>query len=438
MKPVARLIPLLLTTLLHAHTLDLPTLLSLALTHDPLLHALSAEASAADASRRQALASLLPSLGISASTAFQSDVPHATLTLPPPLGSLDIELGETTTYQAGLLATWEWQLGMEGPSRLEAASQTLTAARLHIAAREQELTRTILTLAFRYQLSLASTQSLQAALARLKAHHERLAALKAGGLASEKDELDLRIQLTQTAARIEASEADSRLILRELALRCGLDRLDGLTLPQQLLAVLPPSSLESLRDRLPTLPAALTARTQTLIREALLNAAQASWWPSLQIQAGATLQYPGLSLTEDEADILFTGRIGLTWPLFTSGARTARIDEQKARLEAARATYTQTLEDLTLAFDRLLEEAHTRYTTYEAARDVLTLEQRRHAIVQEEWRQGQTPLAALLEAEQRLREAELGVQQARYAYLLAYHQTRLFAGSPLLPQEETP
>ncbi|AEJ62260.1 outer membrane efflux protein [Spirochaeta thermophila DSM 6578] len=437
MKPLQTLFFLtLLATLLPAQSPDLPTLLTLAFQHDPDIHALSAEASAADASRHQALASLLPSLGLSASAAFQSDIPHATLTLP--IGTLDLELGDTTSYQAGLLATWEWSLGMEGLARLEAARHTLTAARLLVSAHGQELTRTILTLAFRYRLSLASTQSLQAALARLQAHRERLTALKTGGLASEKDELDLLVQITQTAARIEEVEADSRLILRELALRCGLDRLEGLSIPPELLTVQAPSTLEPLRDRLTTLPAALAVEARIHTQAALLEAAKASWWPHLQVQAGGTLEYPGLSLTEDEADILFTGRIGLTWPLFTSGARTAHIDEQKARLEAARATHTRTIRDLALAFDRLLEEAHTRYTAYQADREILALAERRHAIVQEEWRQGQTPLAQLLEAEQRLREAELGVQQALYAYLLAYHQTRLFAGSPLLPQEETP
>ncbi len=265
-----------------------------------------------------------------------------------------------------------------------------------------------------YLATLAATDVLDAAtrqVTALASEHERAQKNLAEGSAARVEVLRANAALMDARAREATAVSQARIARNDLARMMGLDpsALEGRTLADVELHRTPTSPAES------ESPEIVQARRAVDAARARQAQAKASRLPDLQAAAGL-LDYGTASgdfVTEWQAGVK------VSWPLFTGGARRARIHQAAADLRSARAA----LDLVRLEHTRALDQARAAVVEADARRQALD------ASVQQ-WEEvarievlslaeGSGVQTDLLQAQAGLFQARAGYARARYDAVLA-------------------
>ncbi len=311
--------------------------------------------------------------------------------------------------------------GTLGASRAVARAE-LDAARTELGAGDLGVVRDV-THAW---LELARAEALADLSARGAAREEELATITRtrmqSGDASRAEVVAADAAARRAGARAAADRTAIAARSAELAALIGRDPDGGLRaeggLPDAA-ADLPP--LSRLRGRRAGHPEARAAAARADVERAKVGEARASRWPALALDLEALIDDPTLPGNDY--------RIGLTMelPLFGRGA--ARQKAAEAARRAAIAERDRTID----ALDGQLVAAYRRYQqarglARDLEEDVLPAQREAAALAREAYREGQGGLAAVLEADRTLAEAEAESVAARTDAALARADLEWAAG----------
>lgn len=305
----------------------LPALVDQALAHNLELHAASINLERARAQRALAAAAGAPKLGLGAGA-----------------GRSGNRAGSTNSLRLGLDASWEADLfGADAAARaaaaadLQAAAAALQATRLAIAA---ETTLAYLQWQGARAQHASSSRSLHSQQQTLALVQQR----QRSGLASGLEVEQARSAVLQLQARLDGLQDTQTQALHGLALLLGqapgapAGALAQLTPAQALhIGQAPPlPALPQPADLLQRRPDLQAARQRIAAQLATLAQREAERQPQLRISGNLALQAATWSALAGSGALLAGLAAAIDWPLLDGGAGAARVQAQRAALDAAR------------------------------------------------------------------------------------------------------
>lgn len=427
-----------------AHTVTLSEALRLARQYNPTQVQAQQNIRIANMGVRQAWGAYLPSLSGSGSATRNS------AQRVNQFGGVQTS-ALTDNSSFGLSANLNLFTGFLRGANRRAANATLD---LNQAALLQQDYATDLSTKQAFFNSLATTELVGVAQANLARSDQQLK------LTSEKLRLGATTRSDSLSASVDYGNAEVQLIqanANALTAQANLARAIG---AEGLVAPVPDTTLEvrltSLdsaalrREAEATAPSVVQAQASVAAAQALLTASHAQYYPTLSLGAsqtwsGSQLPWSAAPLnqiiTNNGADTSYfqntryTGtwllRLSLSVPIFNGFVREANIVaadanaiEAQARLRDARLGLDANLTQTLTALDAAGAQIDVARTTVASAQESLRMQRERYRL-------GASTIVDLLTAETTLNQAEVGLVQARYNYLIARATLEALVGHAL-------
>ena len=373
---------------------QLEVLVGEALAGNPSLETARARLRAAQAQAVAARAALLPSTSLDGSVTRQR-FPVDGL-YPPPFGGNYWTQGQVTLDFSYDLDFWGRNRALAAAARsgVQAAQADQAAARLALAV---AVVRAYIQLDLQYALLDVTNENLKQVTSIRDLTQERVNA----GLENVARVKQSDGQLALTRAGLAAVEANIELTRHQIAelVRAGPDRGRQLTRPQlaapaniELPAVLPV-------DLLGRRPDVASARAQVESAAQGVKAAEAQFYPNVNLTAFAGFQSLGLSQLFDASDRILGGGPALSLPLFNRDALRGALYGRQAQVDLSVAQYNQTLLDAVREVADVV--ANWRALERETREQQLALEdaQRSYELTTERYRAGLDNYLSVLSSE---------------------------------------
>jgi outer membrane protein len=381
----------------------------------------------AEWSRRAALAALvLPSISISTDYQMYSRDLFNT-------GTNKLEATITT---ARADARYEIFAGGRKLAELRRARAELEGAQ---ANEVQARFATALLIESNYYDVLSAGELLAVARAQLQRSEEGLTAARArvvSGAAVQTDSLQFILDRDQARVNVLRVEATLEVSQLDLGRRIGIPGkvsaapLD--TLPARELPYTLPQAVQLALDQG---PAWRISRAGERAAEASLRARKAAYFPSIFLTGNGTIfdaTWPPSGLSRAS----FT--IGVSWPIWDNFQRELNISRARTVRDVSRAVR----EDLERAAESDVTAAYSTYTTARAVLDIsrtaVVVARENYRVQQTRYRAGASTILDLLEAQNRLTEAEAGVVRSQYAARLAVAGLEAILGQRLFSDKDQP
>lgn len=373
--------------------------------------------------RRTAIGSFLPTITTGAS-ATRSNQPRRetgdTVTLPPGY-----------SYSGTLNASMDLFAGFRRVANVRAASANLDAASVGVVNQRFQVT---LTTKRAFYNALAAEELVRVREAQVRRAQQQLQTsvekLRAGS-ATRSDSLrstveygTARIQLLQARANLATTRAD-------LGRQIGVD---------QPVRALPETGLADLPDTLELRRWALAAAPQVQQAEATARAARAQvwtarglYWPTLNVSYGTTrtgIDDPSLPFFGNYNE-RFEWRFGFSWTLFNGFSREQQQVSSSATRDLAEARAAEARRQVNASLTQQLAALATGFEQIDIARATVAAATEDLRVQQERYRVGAATMLDLLTSQAALTDAEQGLVQARFDYLIARAQVEALVGRTL-------
>jgi len=291
---------------------------------------------AAQAAVASSSASLLPSLGASASSArsrsgsaLQAD------------GSSNARI--STSHSLGLNASWELDLWGRISGTVDAARASAQASADDLAAMRLSVQATVAQTYFALRAAEAQARLLRETLDAYARSWELTRNRQAAGVASLADVAQAEAQYKTTQVQLLESETSRTQLEHALAALVGqapaafsLPATAELPAPPPVPAQLPSQLLE----RRPDIAA---AERRVAAANAQIGVARAAFFPALTLSGSAGYRGSELSKLLSAPNLFWSLGPALAVSLFDGGARTAAVDSARASNDQAAASYRQTV-----------------------------------------------------------------------------------------------
>ncbi|MGM0578427.1 MAG: TolC family protein [Myxococcota bacterium] len=382
-------------------------------THNAQLRAASASADASAAQADEARSALLP----------RADLSETLIRTDGPLQVFGARLSQEAVEQQHLqvsslnepdpLTDWATRLSVEAPIvhvsgwyAVRAAARGEDAARAAVRAAEAEVVAGTVRAYFGVKLADArlavAEESLEAALADL----ERIEALRAEGMATDIDVLELQTHVAALEERRIAAEGAVDVARARLVRVLGAprDARFALTTPLDSPA---PAPLEEAGDPLPDHPDLERAEALAEAAEAQKTRAKMAFLPSLHLQAALESHREHFTDEFANGELLhwFVG-LSLRINLFAGLGDRARLDAAKAGRERADAMRSDARDALDLAVEQARVAVAQADARLEVAREGVAAARERHRLERARLEAEMAETADLLRARADLLDAE--------------------------------
>jgi outer membrane protein len=286
---------------------------------------------------------------------------------------------------------------------------------------------------------LSTRELLDVARGQLQRSEEGLTVARArvvSGAAVQSDSLQLILERNQARVNVLRAEATLRVNQLELGRRIGLSGpADAAPLDSLPACDLPVTIEQAVELALSQGPAWRVARANEQQADAVLRSRRSAYLPTLSV-AAATSWYggtwPPADLTRSQA--VFT----LSFPLWDNFQRELSVSRARTQREASRAIRL----DLERGAQADVVAAYDTYTTARAVldldRDAVLVAQENYRVQDTRYRAGASTILDLLEAQNRLTQAEADVVRAQYAARLAVAGLEAILGQRLLTDKAQP
>ena len=410
-----------------AEPLDLTTAVGLALAQHPLAAGASADVAAADASRRQSTARLLPQIGLRESWARSDDPVFAFGALLEQGRFTEADFDVAKLNDPAALDHFRSKIALEQPifslpawydrSAAGAVSDAATAA--ETAVREGLALRVVesyVGLLLARDAVAVAEEAERAAAGDLR----RARALVSAGTTLEADSLQADVHHRGTLQALETARGDARIAELALASLVGGGDVVG---P---LTSLPPSLDERARRQLGAgeLEAALARRADLMAlrhqreaAEAGASGARAALWPSIGLVASEQWDREQFGV---DGEASYAVGVALDWNFLAGGGDLARVDAADAASAGARARLEARERQARLEIgtrDAQLATASGRAATAVGAASLANEAKR---VIERRYEQGLATWTELVSAESAHSNARLGELTARYEVWLAW------------------
>lgn len=379
------------------HDAQLDRLVDSALAQQPTLHIAQARVRQAEALAGVSRAATLPRVDASASA--ERDRYSANSTVPPPLAG-------NYAWKASAAINAGYDLDLWGRNR-----QMLAAAldEVQIASAEAQLARLTLAsaivhnyvqLALQYALHDSAEHSLAQRQRLLDISRKRYQA----GLASELDVRSMETTLAAGRRDIEQLEESMALLRNQLAALSGKGPGDGDTIarPALTLAAVHGSALPA------SLPAELLGHRPDIVAQrwrieaagARIGAAQAAFYPNINLTAYAGVQSLGFSHLLDGHSAMAGVMPAISLPLFDAGRLRNQLQEQGALYDVAVEQYNASIVQALSEVANALVRINSVHAQQALAQQAVEVAKRQQQLAEQSYRAGlsdaQTAISAQL------------------------------------------
>lgn len=284
---------------------------------------------------------------------------------------------------------------------------------------------------------LSAQELLEVARGQLRRGEEQMAVARArvaGGATVQSDSLQVLLELNRARANLVRTEAALRLARLDLGRRVGAaGPVDAVPLDPTLAAELPLTLPDAVSRALAQGPAWRLARANERAAEAVVRQRRAAYLPTLSVGASATVYdeswFPsGLSRSQIGVSLSFPLWDNAQRELAASRARSARNLARAVREDLERAAQTE----VTAAYDAWM----TARVLFELNLDAVVVAQENFRVQETRYRSGATTILDLLEAQDRLTQAEADVVRSRHAARLASAGLEAILGERLFNDKE--
>jgi outer membrane protein TolC len=414
----------LLTGISLARDLTLSQALQLAEAHSFAVKKSASNAQAAAAAFRASKAERFPTLSLTSTNYYLSEVPRLSISFPGV--SLNRDVGVFQNYQNDLRLNLPLFTGGKISGGIDATSSNYEINEALASADEKRITYQARLEYFNLYKLDKLLGSAQAELKRTGIINKDVQSLYDAGVADSSDILDASLALQKAMLAVDQVSSNRRASEIRLLLILGLDPAETLS-PTE---ILPEPKSESVAAELPiTKPELIAAEAGVKLQQANLKLSQAEYFPTVAVYGGYSYGRPNLDRFNNTWNDNWTFGANLNWSFNLGGRTPNKSHAANYLLDAAKnerdLTHENLDRDLRLAFEQL-KLAYTRYKNsqvqYKLSADNFRLSQEKH-------RNGTMSANRLLEVETDLTAAEAGLSAALVDYYLAQSTYFYAAGS---------
>ena len=380
---------------------QLDALINEALAGSPSLEIAEARLRAAQAQATAAGAARLPATALDAETTRQRYPEHGLY--PPPYAGSYVTDGRLALDFSYDLDFWGHNRALLAAARsgVQAAQADQAAARLALAT---AVVRAYIQLDLSYALLDVTNDNLKQQMTILELTQQRVAA----GLENTARVKQSEGSVALTRAAVAAVQANVDLARNQLAdlVGAGPDRGQQLQRPQLAAptSLALPSALPA--DLLGRRPDVAAARAQVEAAEHGISAAEADFYPNVNLMAFAGVQSIGLSQLFEASDRIVGAGPAVHLPLFNRGALRGALQTRQAQLDQSVGQYNQTLLDAVREVADVV--ANWRALERETSEEQVALEaaQRSYDLTSERYRAGLDNYLSVLSSQNQVLQAQ--------------------------------
>ncbi len=406
---------------LHAQSVTTMTLeqcLTEAAQTSSRLRATAEQAAAQRAVVRDASASRLPTLGASASYAYNTEVSEFELNLPLPIPgwqSYKRTIGAHDNYDFALTARAPLFMGGALQERVRAERASLRASESDFGADSLRLMNDVRRAYFTALGAEQRAETARQSASRLDRHLKELQGALKIGSASEEMTIQTEARVCQAEAAVAGAEADVYVARTQLAYfvgRPGEETAPNDELDRPIANPDEGADLEARRD-----VSALNARIEQ--SRHLTNAARGSFLPALSAQAAYHYAKPGIDQFKNDWMDYGVFGVNLSWMLWDWNSRSAKGAQARAGQHALEARKQDLIDMLHAKLLSTAGSVRSARETLSKTDERLVLERRRFEMVQGRYQIGMTSESEFLDAQDDLTAAELDRANAAVRLRLA-------------------
>jgi outer membrane protein TolC len=396
-----------------------------ALRVQPLIVTGRGEQRNAAASVRANIASLLPIIDARASSARAGGARYVTD------ANAILDVTPQTTYSNSLNATLDLFTGFRrladrrvATASLDAADAGLIDRRFQVILATKQafysaIANEALVLVAEAQLRRAD-QQLQISVEKLRAG----SATRSDSLRSVVERGNAQLALLQARANLATAQAT-------LGRQIGLDNPVRAVLPDTLLPEFPDTT--AMRAQLAsTAPTVLRAEAQARAARAQVSARRAAYWPtfSASVSGGYSGLEPALS-TSQEVGSNWEWRFGLRWTVFDGLSRERQVTQDAVQRDIRQAEALDKRREVYASLTQQLAALANSFAAIDIARSNVAAATEDLRVQSERYRVGASTILDLLLSQAQLTEAERGLIQSMFDYVIARAQLEALLGRTL-------
>ena len=387
----------------------------------PLMVQARGDGANADAQRRAALGAFVPTLILSSST-FRQNTPSIINGFPVSSGA----------FQFNSAATVRWDLfaGMRRLARYRNASATQDAADAGLVNQRFQVTlatkRMFYDALAREDLVRVAEAQVRRARQQLQISVEKLragSATRSDSLRSTVDHGNARISLLQAQAALATAQAN-------LGRQVGLDG-PVRAVPDTALSAFPDTvGLRGAADA--SAPSVAQAESKARAAAATVWDVRSLYWPTLSASLrtssqGLTQPWAGFDSNRNQNSLT----LQLDWTVFNGFARERDITDRGVTRDNLRAQARDERRRVSAALTEQLAALTTSHAKIDISRANVAAATEDLRVQQERYRVGAATILDLLTSQAALTQAEQGLVQARFDYLIARAQVEALVGRAL-------
>lgn len=354
------------------------------------------------------------------------------------------ELADTTSWNNNAALGFSYDLDLWGRERsnseryMNVAYMTAAEARMAQLELESNIVRAYIQMSLQYA-------ELDIAKAMLEQQQQILALAErrlAGGLGTQFEVSEAQVPLPETRRKIDAVEEAIALSRNQLAALAGKGPGAGAAIkrPSLRLAAQPglPSALPL--ELVGRRPDVVASRWKVAAQAKGVDVARAEFYPNVDLVASLGYSAVGGGMLEFITAQKFTYSAGpaISLPIFDGGRRRSELGQQSAGYDAAVAQYNQTLVKALQNISDQLIRSHSMAKQQELAEQSVAAAQKTYDIASKAFRGGLTDYLHVLNAQTRLFQQQLTLQQVQAARLETRAGLVVALGGGLMDAKDAP
>lgn len=377
----------------------------------------------AEAGRRNAYGSFLPSLSASSGASLRSSESYDDVT-----GRL--LSGASDSYNAGLSLAFDVFNGGRRFSELERSRADVRAAEARLQDQTFQVVFQTQTAFFN---ALRQEDLLEVARSRVRRAEEGLEFVRRQvmvGAATRSDTLRSRLELINARQAVLEAEAGTRTARFALGRQVGAREPVAPVRPDDLEpAPLPLTYGEVLELAEEASPAVRAAQAETAVARATHDAARTAYLPNLSLSGG--YDWANQQAAFDGGRTSWSTRLSLSYPIFNGFQRETQIQRTGEQARVARVQEADQRLFARQEADAAYQSLLTSEQALEIAREALEVAAEDLRVVQERYRVGVATILEVITSQVAVDEAAADLVTARYDYVLARAELESILGREL-------
>ena len=354
------------------------------------------------------------------------------------------DLADTTSWNNNASLGFSYNLDLWGRERsnteryMNVAYMTAAEARMAQLELESNLVRAYIQMSLQYaELDIAEAM-LEQQQQILSLAQRRLA----GGLGTQFEVSEAEVPLPETKRKIDAIEEAIALSRNQIAALAGKGPGAGAALVRPKLALAKQPGLPSALplELVGRRPDVVAMRWKVAAQAKGVDVARAEFYPNVDLIASLGYSAVGGGMLEFITARKFTYSAGpaISLPIFDGGRRRAQLGQESAGYDAAVAQYNQTLVRALKGVSDQLIRTHSMEKQQSLAEQAVASAQKTYDIATKAYRGGLTDYLNVLNAQTRLFQQQLTLQQVQAARLETHAGLVVALGGGLMAAKDAP